>query len=91
MQWLKNDYLDGGIIRMHLPDKMFENVIDVLRNEKPINVYFAAEEDFRALLRSPLMKLNDQIIINRVCRKSATIKGSVPKIRDSRVGKNFIT
>ena len=31
----------GGIIKMHFPSAMFENVIDVLRNEKPIDVYFA--------------------------------------------------
>ncbi|MEP7141757.1 MAG: hypothetical protein ABI707_02745 [Ferruginibacter sp.] len=42
----ENDYLDGGIIRMHLPSTMFENIIDVLRNEKPINIYFAQGRGF---------------------------------------------
>lgn len=31
----------GGIITMHLPSAMFQSVLDVLRNEEPINVYFA--------------------------------------------------
>ena len=42
----ENDYTDGGIIRMHLPSSMFENVIDVLRNEKPLNIYFAQGRGF---------------------------------------------
>ena len=42
----ENDYISGGIIRMHLPSTMFHNVLDVLRNEKPINVYFAANRGF---------------------------------------------
>ena len=36
----------GGIIKMHLPSAMFPNVIDILRNEKPINVYFAQGRGF---------------------------------------------
>jgi hypothetical protein len=42
----ENDYVDAGIIRMHLPGAMFKNVIDVLRNETPITVYFAAGRGF---------------------------------------------
>lgn len=38
----ENDYESGGIIRMHLPSTMFQSVLDVLRNEKPINIYFNA-------------------------------------------------
>ena len=34
------------IIRKHLPGTIFENVIDVLRNETPINVYFASGRGF---------------------------------------------
>jgi hypothetical protein len=45
--FFEDDYESGGIIRMHLPSAMFRNVLDVLRNEKPIHVYFAAG---RALL-----------------------------------------
>src|SRR6266511_1394465 len=40
--FFEDDYESGGIIRMHLPSAMFENVLDVLRNEKPIYIYFAA-------------------------------------------------
>jgi hypothetical protein len=35
------DANDGRIIKMHLHSAMFQSVLDVLRNEKPINVYFA--------------------------------------------------
>jgi hypothetical protein len=42
----ENDSVSAGIIRMHLPSSMFENVIDVLRNETPITVYFAAGRGF---------------------------------------------
>jgi len=42
----ENDNIDGGIIRMHLPSSMFNNVIDVLRNENPVNVYFAQGRGF---------------------------------------------
>ena len=40
------DYEADGIIRMHLPSTMFRNVLDVLRNEKPIHVYFAQDRGF---------------------------------------------
>lgn len=36
----------GGIIRMHLPTSMFQSVLDLLRNESPINIYFAQGRGF---------------------------------------------
>ncbi len=36
----------GSIITMHLPSSMFQSVLDVLRNEKPIQVYFSAGRAF---------------------------------------------
>ena len=42
----ENDSESNGIIRMHLPSTMFQSVIDILRNEKPINVYFAQGRGF---------------------------------------------
>ena len=42
----ETDTVEGGIIRMHLPSTSFQNVLDVLRNESPINVYFAAGRGF---------------------------------------------
>lgn len=42
----ENDSMSGQTIFMHLPSTMFANVIDVLRNEKPINVYFAQGKGF---------------------------------------------
>ena len=41
---------------MHLPSTMFENVLDVLRNEKPIYIYFAAG---RALLATSLEPIGE--------------------------------
>lgn len=40
------DYESGGIIRMHMPSTMFQSVLDVLRNEKPLNIYFAQNRGF---------------------------------------------
>jgi hypothetical protein len=40
------DAMEGGIIRMHLPSALFQSILDVLRNEKPINVYFAQGRGF---------------------------------------------
>ncbi len=42
----ENDSNVNGIIKMHLPSTMFQSVIDILRNEKPINVYFAQGRGF---------------------------------------------
>ncbi|MCW4005659.1 MAG: hypothetical protein NWF04_03550 [Candidatus Bathyarchaeota archaeon] len=36
----------NGIIRMHLPSSMFHSIVDILRNEKPINIYFAQGRGF---------------------------------------------
>ena len=53
-QFFENDYVSGGIIRMHMPSSMFENVIDVLRNEKPIYIYFAAGRAFLGTSSEPI-------------------------------------
>jgi hypothetical protein len=42
----ENDYVTNGVLRMHLPSSMFQSVLDVLRNEKPIQVYFAQGRGF---------------------------------------------
>lgn len=44
----------GGIIKMHLPSSMFQSVLDVLRNEKPINVYFAQGRGFLGTSAEPV-------------------------------------
>lgn len=37
----ENDILPAdNIIRMHLPSSMFQSVLDILRNEKPVYVKF---------------------------------------------------
>ncbi len=50
----ENDSDAGGIIKMHLPSTMFENVIDVLRNEKPVYIYFAAGRAFLSTSKEPV-------------------------------------
>lgn len=50
----ENDYLDAGIIRKHLPSSSFENVIDVLRNEKPLNIYFTQGRGFFGTSTEPV-------------------------------------
>ncbi len=52
--FFENDYIAGGIIRMHLPSSMFENVLDVLRNEKPVYVYFAQNRGFLGTSKEPI-------------------------------------
>jgi hypothetical protein len=52
--FFEEDYESGGIIRMHLPSAQFENVLDVLRNEKPIHVYFAAGRGFLGTASEPI-------------------------------------
>jgi hypothetical protein len=42
----EDDSEENGIIKMHLPSTMFQSVIDILRNEKPLNVYFAQGRGF---------------------------------------------
>ena len=53
--FLKNDsQSDGGIISMHLPSAMFRNVLDVLRNEKPVYIYFAQGKGFLTTSMEPI-------------------------------------
>jgi hypothetical protein len=44
--FFENDSESGGIITMHLPSEMFRNVLDVLRNEMPVYIYFAQGRGF---------------------------------------------
>jgi hypothetical protein len=41
-----DDSVSGSLITMHLPSTTFGNVIDLLRNETPINFYFASSRAF---------------------------------------------
>lgn len=52
--FFEDDYESGGIIRMHLPSAMFGGVLDVLRNESPIHVYFAAGRGFLGTSSEPI-------------------------------------
>lgn len=37
-----DDSEGNGVITLHLPSSMFENVLDVLRNEEPVHILFGA-------------------------------------------------
>lgn len=50
----ENDSQTGGIIYMHLPSAMFQSVLDVLRNEKPIFIYFAQGRGFLTTSKEPV-------------------------------------
>lgn len=52
--FFENDYERGGIIRMHLPSTMFQNVLDVLRNEKPVYIYFVQNRAFLGTSKEPI-------------------------------------
>lgn len=53
-QFFEDDYVSGNIIRMHLPSSMLPNVLDVLRNESPIFIYFAAGRAFFGTADEPI-------------------------------------
>ena len=53
-QFFEDDYESNGIIRMHLPSTMLESVIDVLRNEEPIYIYFASGRAFLGTSAEPI-------------------------------------
>ncbi len=52
--FFENDYESNGIIHMHLPSAMFQNVLDVLRNEKPVYIYFAQNRGFLSTSAEPV-------------------------------------
>ena len=52
--FFENDSESGGRIRMHLPSAMFQNVLDVLRNEKPVYIYFAQGRGFLSTSKEPV-------------------------------------
>ncbi|MEB3243876.1 MAG: hypothetical protein VKO44_09600 [Cyanobacteriota bacterium] len=42
----ETDDESNGVIRMHLPSSLFGSVLDLLRNEKPLQIYFAQGRGF---------------------------------------------
>lgn len=50
----ETDYESGGVIRMHLPSTMFENVLDILRNESGTYVYMAQGRGFLGTAKEPI-------------------------------------
>lgn len=50
----ENDSQSGSIILMHLPSAMFQSVLDVLRNEKPVYIYFAQGRGFLSTSKEPV-------------------------------------
>ncbi|BCO08167.1 hypothetical protein GF1_05430 [Desulfolithobacter dissulfuricans] len=50
----ENDSDSGGRIKMHLPSAMFSSVFDMLRNEKPVYIYFAQGRGFLSTSAEPV-------------------------------------
>ena len=50
----ENDSESGGRIKMHLPTTLFQSVLDVLRNEKPVYIYFAQGRGFLSTSTEPV-------------------------------------
>lgn len=40
----ETDVIEKGVVKMHLPSAIFQSVLDVLRNEKPIKISFSKEQ-----------------------------------------------
>jgi hypothetical protein len=51
------DFNGERLITMHLPSSMFESVIDILRNEKPVEYTFAAN---RASIRTGIEPVGEE-------------------------------
>ncbi len=49
-----DDTESGGTVVMHLPSATAGNVIDLLRNEEPINFYFAHDHAFLGTADEPV-------------------------------------
>jgi len=54
MKFQKDVVLPDGVIRMHLPSAMFHSVLDVLRNEKPVYVWFPGDNGFLGTSEEPI-------------------------------------
>jgi hypothetical protein len=50
----ESDSQAGELIFMHLPSAMLQSVIDVLRNEKPVYLYFAQGRGFLSTSKEPV-------------------------------------
>ncbi len=53
----ENDSVSAGCINMHMPSDMFENVMNVLRNEKSVYVFFAQGRGFLSTSRETVVKV----------------------------------
>jgi hypothetical protein len=53
-QFFEEDKVQNGIIHMHLPSSMFDSVMDMLRNEQPLQIYFASGRAFFGTTSEPV-------------------------------------
>ena len=44
----------GGKVKMHVPSDQFQNAMDILRNEKPVYIYFAQNRGFLSTSKEPV-------------------------------------
>jgi len=50
----ENDSEKDGVVYMHIPSHMFSAVVDVIRNEEPLYVYFAFGRGFLSTSMEPV-------------------------------------
>lgn len=52
--YFENDRQTDGKVYMHLPSTMFQSVVDVLRNEDPIYIYYSNNKGFLKTKAEPV-------------------------------------
>ena len=48
------DFVSDNLVFMHLPSTMFQSVLDILRNEKPLNISFSGNNAFFTTNAEPI-------------------------------------
>lgn len=51
---LEPDTENSGVVELYMPSSMFLNVVDTLRNEKPIYLYFVDDRGFLTTSKEPV-------------------------------------
>ncbi len=49
-----NDSEAAGKVTMHVPSDQFQNAMDILRNEKPVYIYFSQNRGFLSTSKEPV-------------------------------------
>ena len=58
---------------MHMPSTMFQNVLDVLRNEKPVYIYFVQNRAFLGTSKEPIGEAEYIRVVSRTVSRLSKI------------------